>query len=596
MDDFEREIKIDFLNEASDLLVQAESYFIKLESEPENRELIDAIFRVAHSLKGTSRAVGFGQIAEITHVAENLLLKLKNNELQVNGVIVDVLLKFNDQINLMVCGLKENIEKIFEVGGLVDELSRVVNDPIIAINNVAETEKFSFLQEDKAPERDVFGEEEEEVTLGLNSLENPIQAENKLNVLDADTTAIDSSQSTIEKSKLSISKNETKKNDETIRVSLSRLSQLGDLVGELVILQSAVESALASQPSEVKTRRALSKICKDIQEMSMSLRMVPVGGAFQKLQRIVRDTSKALNKKVELNLIGEDTEIDRTVLEQLSDPLVHLIRNSVDHGIEAPHDRVLSGKVEHGTVEVMAFHEGSHLVIQITDDGNGMDPEKLRQKAIQKGIIPSTKILSEQESLNLIFAAGFSTKDQVSEVSGRGVGMDVVKTNIQALGGEIKLQSKKGVGSCIKLQLPLTMGIIDGILIRCCEQRFIIPRNQIHEIHRLDKELVHFVAGKVPLYRLRDEVVPLYFLADEIGQAEKSDTIALIVRTSSIVFAVAIEDVVSQQQVVVKPPTSETNGRKGIMGTTILGDGKPSLILDLMELFSSKFAKIKSVA
>jgi len=389
-------------------------------------------------------------------------------------------------------------------------------------------------------------------------------------------------------------KSEAKKDDETIRVSLSRLETLGDLVGELVILQSVVERALALQPNELKTRRALSKICKDIQDMSMSLRMVPISGTFQKLQRIVRDTSKQLGKKVELKIIGEETEVDRTVLERLGDPLVHLIRNAVDHGIEQPQDRLLSGKSEAGTVEVMAIHEGNSLVIQITDDGNGMDPEKLMKKARDKGILRADQVLSDQDAFNLIFHPGFSTKEQVSEVSGRGVGMDVVKTNIEALGGEIRLQSKKGVGSCVRLVLPLTLAIIDGMLISSGGQRLVIPRGQVHEITRINVKDVHMAGGKTPFFRLRDEVLPLFSLSQDMGQRDQKEMIAIVVRTNSHVFAVALEDVLRQQQVVVKPPTPETAGRPGVMGTTILGDGRPALIIDLLDMYGKRGRKEKT--
>jgi two-component system chemotaxis sensor kinase CheA len=588
MDDFEQELKRDFLTEAADLLISAESSFMKLESEPTNMSLVDAIFRFAHNLKGTSRAVGFGQIAELTHTAENLLLKIKQGEVSVSAPVVDIMLRFNDKVVEMVHGLQENLEAAFDIASLVQALEAALKGEIAIPAPAIMTPE--IVQVSEAPGADDFPEEEviaDVAAVELAPAPKPIER--------APVKATETKVETKIESK-SETKTEAKKDDETIRVSLNRLEKLSDLVGELVILQSVVERALIEQPSELKTRRSLAKLCKDIQEMSMALRMVPVAGAFQKLQRIVRDTSKALDKKVELKLLGEETEIDRTVLEHLGDPLVHLIRNAVDHGIEQPHDRIINGKPEVGTVEVMALHEGSYLVIQITDDGKGMDPAALVKKAREKGILRADQTLSDQDAFNLIFHAGFSTKEQVSEVSGRGVGMDVVKTNIEALGGEIKLASKLGVGSSIRLMLPLTLAIIEGMLVSSCEQRLIIPRNQIHEINRLDASLVQLVGGKVPLYRLRDEVLPLFYLADELGKSKQNETIVLIVRSSSSTFAVAIEDVVRQQQVVVKPSTVETQGRVGIMGTTILGDGMPSLILDLIELYSKRSAKAKRAA
>lgn len=599
MDDFEKELKVDFLNEASDLLTQAEGSFMQLESEPQNSTLVDAIFRFAHNLKGTSRAVGFGQIAELTHVAENVLLKIKQGEMQVEPHIVDVMLRFNDKVAEMVTGLKENLDATFDIDSLVNELSAIVNgqkaayltsEPVEEIQeNDAQSESFESeakLNEEIKAEGVPLADEwpEEEVAAPVISIE-------AAKVIVAAPVVKAAEIKKDDPKKTETKKADSKKDDETIRVSLSRLETLSDLVGELVILQSVVERALATQPSELKTRRALSKICKDIQEMSMSLRMVPIAGSFQKLQRIVRDTSKTLNKKVELKIIGEDTEIDRTVLEHLGDPLVHLIRNAVDHGIEEPHDRLLAQKEETGTVEVMAIHEGNSLVIQITDDGHGMDAEKLMKKARDRGILRADQVISEQEAFNLIFHPGFSTKDQVSEVSGRGVGMDVVKTNIEALGGEIRLKSKKGVGSCVRLVLPLTLAIIDGMLVSSGGQRLVIPRGQVHEINRIDPKDIHMAGGKTPFYRLRDEILPLFSLSQDMGQRDHKEMIAIVVRSNNHVFAVALEDVLRQQQVVVKPPTPETAGRPGVMGTTILGDGRPALIIDLMDMYGKRGRK-----
>lgn len=575
MNDLELEFKYDFLREAKDLLTQAESSFMSLESDPTNMTLVDAIFRFAHNLKGTSRAVGFGQIAELTHVAENLLLKIKQGDVLISPPLVDVLLQFNDKVTEMIDGLQADLTVTFETADLIHQLSHpnlpqvprsdhtpeVVQDPPSAIN---------FPEEDEVPDSATEEPSELELPTSVDVAPPPTKAP-------------------------ATKKQEPRKDDETIRVSLQRLERVSDLVGELVILQSVVDRAIGSSPSEQKTKRALSKICKDIQDMTMSLRMVPVGGAFQKLQRIVRDTSKMLGKKVSLRIIGEETEIDRTVLEQLGDPLVHLVRNAVDHGIEAPHDRLLCGKEEAGVVEVMAFHEGSFLVIQITDDGAGIDPARILKKAKEKKIITTNQSLSEQETLNLIFHPGFSTKDQVSEVSGRGVGMDVVKTNIEALGGTIKLQSRFGTGSSVRLVLPLTMAIIDGILISAAGERIVLPRSQVHEISKVDPKSIHLIAGKTTMYQLRDEVLPMFSLSADFGHPSKKEAIALIIRTGARAFAVSVDDVLRQQQVVVKPPTAEISGRSGMMGTTILGDGKPALIIDLIDFYAKQTRRPESL-
>lgn len=330
----------------------------------------------------------------------------------------------------------------------------------------------------------------------------------------------------------------------------------------------------------------------------MSMRMVPVGPTFQKLNRIVRDTSKLLNKKVELRLIGEDTEIDKTVVESLGDPLVHIIRNAIDHGVELPEDRMASGKSEEGVVEVMAFHEGNFLIIQITDDGKGINGERLVQKAKEKGIIPQHATLTEQQSIELIFHPGFSSKDEVSEVSGRGVGMDVVKTNIEALGGEVKVRSKVGQGSCFRLMLPLTLAIIEGMLIESGGQSLVVPKGQVQEVIRVDQSMLTKMTGRRPYLTLREEVIPFFKLEDDFGAVQKHENspIAIIVKHGDMTFGVGISDIMRQQQVVVKPPTKEITGKQGVMGTTILGDGKPALILDLLNLYAKHLKKESLVA
>jgi two-component system chemotaxis sensor kinase CheA len=578
MDDFEIELKRDFLQEASELLQSTEQSFLELEKDPANKTLIDAIFRFAHNLKGTSRAVGFGQIAELTHSAENLLLEIKQEKIFATDRVVSTLLIFNDKVREMIDGLNENLDATFECGDLIKDLEAIIKGEMPAEEAEA---KFD------APPADAFEESEASAPV-MDAFEAAEHAEHieahhdnvmKLPEKKIETPAVTAA----------AAKKEPRKDDETIRVSLNRLEVLNNLVGELVILQSLVESSL-SKIGEVKTARSLGKLCKDIQDLSMSLRMVPVGPSFQKLTRIVRDTSKLLNKKVDLRLLGEETEIDKTVAESIGDPLVHIIRNAIDHGVETPEERVAAGKPEEGVVEVMAFHEGNFLVIQITDDGKGINGAKLVEKAKAKGIIPQNASLSEQQAVELIFHAGFSTKETVSEVSGRGVGMDVVKTNIEMLGGEVKVRSKVGSGSCFRLMLPLTLAIIDGMLIRAGGQMLVVPKGQVLEVIKLEPSQVTKMTGRRPYLTLRDQIIPVFHLEEDWGTVDKDDKveIAMIIRHNEHLFAVGITDILRQQQVVVKPPTKEILGKHGVMGTTILGDGKPSLIIDLINLYSKR--------
>lgn len=616
MEDFELEIKMDFLNEAKDLLDSTEQSFLELEKDPGNRSLIEAIFRFAHNLKGSSRAVGFGQIAELTHSAENVVLALKEGRIPVDSHIVSILLDFNDKAREMIEGLSENLDATFEYQGLLEAFDNVLQGktpgavqeapsveetheetPVeVQAETVGETVEAQQVAEE-------FPEDPEEIIRRFNeqaeaefqaSLAQEQQQQNAV-VLPMNT-ASEAPVSEVKKEVKKEMKKEIKKEDETLRVSLSRLEKLNDLIGEMVILQALVESCL-TKFGEHKTARSLGKLCKDIQDLSMSMRMVPVGPTFQKLSRIVRDTSRLLNKKVDLQLIGEDTEIDKTVLESLGDPLVHIIRNSIDHGVESPEERVAAGKPETGIVEVMAFHEGNFLVIQVTDDGKGIDPQKLLAKARAKGIVAPNAQLTDQQAIELIFHPGFSTKEQVSEVSGRGVGMDVVKTNVEALGGEVKVRSKVGDGSCFRIILPLTLAIIDGMLIDCGNQALVLPKSQVQEVIRLEEKFISRSTGRRPYLTLREEILPLFTLEEDLlAQKSNSARVAVIVRHGDASFAVALTDIRKQQQIVVKPPTKELAQRPGIMGTTILGDGRPALIIDLINMYgklSRKEAKLE---
>lgn len=577
MNDFESELQLEFLQEAKELIATTEQSFLQLEKDPSNKDLVDAISRFAHNLKGTSRAVGLGQIAELTHIAENLLLEIKIDEIPVTDQVVNVLLKFNDKVREMIEGLSENLSAQFDYEAILNEIASIIMhkgmSPEMQNRDVIPVD----LQIETIPSADLFSEAEAEVQSPPLAF-HPVVVETPASERE-------------ETNRKQPSKKESKKEDETIRVSLSRMEKLNDLVGELVILQTLVDSSLI-KIHEHKLSRSLGKLCKDIQDLSMSLRMVPVGPTFQKLTRVVRDTSKALGKKIDLRIIGEDTEIDKTVVESLGDPLVHIIRNAIDHGVESPEDRIRAGKPEEGVVEVMAFHEGNFLIIQITDDGKGINPQKLIEKAKAKGILAPDAKISDQQAIELIFHPGFSTKDAVSEVSGRGVGMDVVKTNIEELGGEVKIRSKVGEGSCFRLMLPLTLAIIEGMLIETGDQCFVIPKNQVQEINKIEADSVTQMTGRAPYLSIRNEVIPLYYLGQDLGmaQARKSD-IAVIVMHGEHAFAVGINDIIKQQQVVVKPPTKEIYGRAGVMGTTILGNGKPALIIDLLSLYGNRVKK-----
>jgi two-component system chemotaxis sensor kinase CheA len=369
----------------------------------------------------------------------------------------------------------------------------------------------------------------------------------------------------------------------------------------MVILQSVLreQSSTLDSMNLRKTVHQLGKVSKEVQDLSMSLRMLPVKTTFQKMQRIVRDTSQALGKKVNLVLSGEETELDKTVLEYLGDPLVHIIRNAVDHGIESNAARIAAGKPEAGTVHLSAYHQGGRLAIEIKDDGGGINADVLRKKALEKGILRPGQTISERDAIHLIFHAGFSTKEQVTDVSGRGVGMDVVRTNIEKLSGEIEISTKLGQGTTFKIFLPLTLAIIDGMVVKSRNDRFIIPLAHVHESLRPRPDDIQFNTGFGEVLLLRGENLPLYRLSRLIGEKstggkDTKDGIAIIVRATNQPFAVFVDDIVGQTQIVIKQLGRELAYLKGFSGSAILGDGRPALILELPDLIQKNVAPTTS--
>ena len=379
--------------------------------------------------------------------------------------------------------------------------------------------------------------------------------------------------------------------DDSIRVSLERVDSLVTMIGELVILQTVLSQQRhqIDSPLLQKTVVQLAKITKEIQDNSMSLRMMPLRQTFQKMQRIVRDTAKNLGKDIELELHGEDTELDKTVVDLLGDPLVHLIRNASDHGIETPDERTAAGKSAKGRIRLAAGHEGGKIMLEISDDGKGLNAKTLQQKAIEKGLIRADQTLTKEECQNLIFIAGFSTKSAASDISGRGVGMDVVKTNVEAvLKGEIQMVTELGKGTTFRIYLPLTLAIIDGLVVRSGSERYVIPLTQVHESIRARREDVHSVVGLGTILSLRGEHIPMHSLATQLGQRgqknQTPDETAMIIRDKGQSFAITVDEIVSRQQVVIKRLGSEVRQSRGVTGGAVLGDGTAALILDLKEL------------
>jgi two-component system chemotaxis sensor kinase CheA len=565
MDELQVQLRQIFLEEAAESLVAAEEAFLRLEKEPSDAATIEQIFRLAHNLKGSSRAVGLDDMAGFTHKLESFLLKIKNKEFNADSKVVDLLLRCSDHINQLVIAAKNNSSGPTSEA-LVTEMDDLAKGT--ATNH-------------QSPAVDVLSDSGEKVGDGWGLFSEPSVG------IKAVPKTVPTS---ITEFKAEAAKLPKAGQEESIRISLSRLEKLIDNIGELVVLQTVLTQQRGDTSTQLvqRTISQLGKITKEIQDTSLSLRMTPLKSTFQKMQRIVRDTAKTLGKEIELRLEGEDTELDKTVVDHLGDPLVHLIRNAVDHGVESPEAREAAGKSKTGTVRLAASYRGGKIEILVSDDGKGLDPVKLREKAVEKGILRAGQTISDEEARLLIFHAGFSTKTEVTDVSGRGVGMDVVRTNIEkVLQGEISIESTVGSGSTFRILLPLTLSIIEGMIVRSGTERYVIPLSQMHEALQLAKANVHQTKGLGRILQLRGESLPLHQLNTMLGHKDSpasSESAAIVVRTANEPFAIAVDEIIFRQQVVIKRLGPEAGSLAGIMGSAVLGDGLPGIILDLVGL------------
>jgi two-component system chemotaxis sensor kinase CheA len=382
---------------------------------------------------------------------------------------------------------------------------------------------------------------------------------------------------------------------ESIRVSIGKVDQLMNMVGELVITQSMLGELEDDGPIDrarlARIREGLSLLARNtrsLQDSVMRLRSIPVSIVFARFPRLVRDTSQALNKKVELRLTGQTTEVDKTVLEKLSDPLVHLVRNALDHGLEGPQERLASGKADFGTIELRAYHRGGDIIVEVEDDGRGLSRERILDKARRMGLVTEGAELDDNAVCDLIFAPGFSTASSVTDLSGRGVGMDVVRKNIRTLGGDVAVTTRPGKGTKVSLRVPLTLAIIDGQLVRLGDFHYVVPLLSIVESIQVDPRFVLRVDGQIPAYRLRDEVVRMVDLAKvltiPVAKSDASLLLMVVVESDGEKIGLLVDELLAQQQVVVKSLETNFDHVDGVSGATVLGDGGIAFILDIVVL------------
>ncbi|MBS0198686.1 MAG: Hpt domain-containing protein [Planctomycetes bacterium] len=560
----------EFLTESREHLANAEQALLQLEKQPEDLELINTVFRAFHTIKGVAGFMNLKPIVSLAHEGECLLDAARSGNLKLDSGNLDLILKACDLLSQLLAALEGGTAPTTgRFNNLVHRLGRAVKGESAASQPSTPGVSASTTSSSRAASQPNETPAATNTNSGAPSISTDTTAKNT-------ATANTNSKST----------------DQTVKVSTGRMDTLVDLVGELVIAQQmVVQDPAIRTKTDQRLQRNLSmvgKIIRDLQAVSMSLRMVPIKATFQKMARLVRDVSAKAGKQILLHTEGEDVELDRNVVEVIADPLVHMVRNASDHGVETPEARRAAGKPESGNIWLRAYHSGGSIVVEIEDDGKGLSREKIVAKAIEKGIYTPDRPVADipdAEVFNLIFLPGFSTADKVTDISGRGVGMDVVRRNIEALRGKIDIRSTAGKGTVFSMRLPLTMAIIDGMVVRVGSQRYVIPTLSIERSFRPQPKDLHSVVGKGEMAMVRGGLLPIYRLHQVLGHDTNGQTssgdLLIVVESQDTRACLAADEIIGQQQVVIKTLGQATQAIRGVSGGAILGDGRVALILDI---------------
>ena len=587
------EIIAEFLVESHENLDQLDSDLVALEQDPTSRQLLGSIFRTIHTIKGTTGFLEFGRLEALTHAGENLLSKLRDGELALTAEITGAMLRMVDAVRSLLAAIETTgQEGEADHSELIATLNRLQQGGAAA---PAGHQQGPPTSPSPSPVGEVIVEHgaatEDDVSLAMTAQDvgDPRPIGEILVSQGAATPGEVSLALDVQAERRSVA-------DGSIRVEVDRLDSLMRLMGELVLArnQSIAHAAAAADPALLRASARLNLITSELQEVVLRMRMQPIDTVWSKLRRVVRDLGATCGKTVRLEMEGRETELDKTILEAVKDPLTHLVRNAVDHGIESPEDRLAAGKDEQGLLLLRAFHEGGQVNIEIQDDGAGVDPGLVAAKARELGLVGAEELarMTEREIINLIFLPGFSTAATVTNVSGRGVGMDVVKSNLEKIGGAIDVQSVIGAGTTFHVRIPLTLAIIPALTVLCAGDRYAIPTVNLVQLVRLEGEQVRagieLIAG-APVYRLRGDLLPLVFLGGELGVSEpdhtEPTTVPIVVlQVEDRRFGLVVDAVLDTQEIVVKPLSSLLEHVPVYAGATILGDGSVALILDVLAL------------
>ncbi len=605
----------EFLVESYENLDDLDRALVALEQEPTSRPLLASIFRTIHTIKGTSGFLAFGQLEAVTHVGENVLSRLRDGKLSLTPEITTTLLRLVDTVRELLATIEVNgVEGDVDTAEVVALLNAILEPPTepIVIEDAVEPEPAATVQTPAIPETVeivetvVIDEAVDSVDLRVPDLGLPVTPDEapqpevavtpSAPVLDGPVHrepqgfadgALHDEHDEDSPARRSVA-------DSTIRVDVGLLDQLMRMVGELVLTRNQVVQHVGDT-NHIQLQRAtqrLNLIATELQDGVMKTRMQPIDQVWQRLPRVVRDLGAQCGKSVRLVMEGRETELDRTLLEAVKDPLTHLVRNSIDHGLELPESRIAAGKPLEGTLSLRAFHEGGQVVVEVSDDGAGIDPVRVGAKAIENGLVTRDQLatMSEREIQDLIFRPGFSTAAAVTNVSGRGVGMDVVRTNIEKIGGTVDLSSQVGVGTTVRVRIPLTLAIIPALLVGQGGDHYAIPQVNLLELVRLDGDSVasgiENVAG-APVYRLRGQLLPLVFLHEQLALSAPVAGEALnivVLNADNTQFGLVVHEISDTQEIVVRPLSRQIKHVEAFAGATITGDGRVALILDVAGL------------
>ena len=573
----------DFIAEGLEYISEIEVNILNLEQSPEDKDYINAVFRPFHSIKGVASFLNLNDIRDIAHHLENLLDRARSGELSVSSVLIDVILDGSDI-------LKEMIESLNEVldGSRIQPLKPDLSELKSRIQNI------DSQVEEKGEVKKVGTILVEDGVITEEVLEDALQTAKKEPSKKIGETLVKKGNASPKQVAQALRKQGHQITDaSTIRVDVRKLDDLIDMIGELVITQAMIKQ----NPSITDTTdrkligdiSQLASITSELQRTSTSLRMIPIKQTFQRMSRLVRDLTKNAGKIVAVEMEGEDTEIDRNMIDEIYNPLVHMIRNSVDHGIETPEARAKAGKPEKGLIQLKAYHKGGNIVIEISDDGKGLNKDKLIEKALDKGLIKSSDGLSEHEAYRLIFLPGFSTAEKVTDVSGRGVGMDVVKQAVEKLRGKTELISSEGKGTTFISYFPLTMAIIDGMIVKVGHEKYIIPATAIRQLLRPARESYNNIVGKGEMLNVMGNLLPLLRLHDVFKIEPESvnpwEALVVVVEAENRSKCLLVDQVIGKEEVVIKSLGDGLKAIDGVSGGAILGDGNVGLILDPEGLF-----------